>query len=78
LKTSRLFITFLLTQDELLAAFKDMSFSDLRTPAAIIDRNAFARNCQAMKDRVEHFGAIFRAHVKSHKVSQLLESKSKN
>lgn len=45
--------------------FVGRSLSELRTPALIVDRAAFAQNCKEMDDRVEKLGMRFRAHVKS-------------
>ncbi len=40
----------------------------LRTPAFIIDRSVFARNCSSMSSKTMEWGASFRAHLKTHKV----------
>ena len=40
----------------------------LRTPAAVIDRAVFAKNCARMHRNAKEWGASFRAHVKTHKV----------
>jgi len=36
----------------------------------VIDRATFATNCALMHDRATHLGALFRAHVKTHKTSE--------
>ena len=55
-------------KDALLAAFRGKGLDALRTPAAVIDRAVFARNCVKMLQSAAEWGASFRAHVKTHKV----------
>lgn len=52
----------------LLDEFVGKPFEYLRTPAMIIDRAVFAKNCALMHERTKDWGAGFRAHVKTHKV----------
>jgi D-serine ammonia-lyase len=40
----------------------------LRTPAFVIDRAVFAKNCSLMHENAKEWGAAFRAHIKTHKV----------
>lgn len=40
----------------------------LRTPAFVIDRAVFAKNCARMHESAKQWGADFRAHIKTHKV----------
>lgn len=47
--------------------FVNKSITGLRTPALVIDRNAFAKNCERMHNVAHQWGAKFRAHLKSHK-----------
>jgi hypothetical protein len=56
-------------KDSLLATFGQKSLRSVRTPALVIDRAIFARNCAKMHENAEHLGAQFRPHLKSHKVS---------
>lgn len=53
---------------ELYKTFKGKPLQSLRTPAAVIDRALFAKNCALMYDAVKVWNADFRAHVKTHKV----------
>lgn len=41
---------------------------ELRTPALVIDRAVFAKNCAKMHTNAAGYGAAFRAHLKTHKV----------
>jgi D-serine deaminase-like pyridoxal phosphate-dependent protein len=43
----------------------------LRTPAFIIDRAVFAKNCARMHANAKEWGAAFRAHIKTHKVRKV-------
>ena len=60
------------TQDRMASELKKRyvgtSISDLRTPAFIIDRSLFEKNCSAMIKKSKDWGATFRAHLKTHKV----------
>jgi hypothetical protein len=40
------------------------------TPAMVIDKTVFERNCKRMKQRREALGWEFRTHVKTHKTSE--------
>ena len=55
-------------KDKLVAAFKGKPLNALRTPALIVDRAVFRRNCELMHENAQQWGDVFRAHVKSHKV----------
>ncbi|KAL1303275.1 hypothetical protein AAFC00_006684 [Neodothiora populina] len=44
---------------------------DCQVPAAVLDVAAIRRNCKAMLDCVNALGVFFRAHVKTHKTTQL-------
>jgi hypothetical protein len=59
------------SKDDLLVAFQNQSVQSVPTPAFVIDRAIFARNCARMHEAVKGLGAQFRAHVKSHKVCLL-------
>jgi D-serine deaminase-like pyridoxal phosphate-dependent protein len=52
---------------ELVKAFVGKPLSSLRTPAIVLDRTRFARNCEAMSASCVRQGITFRAHVKTHK-----------
>lgn len=54
--------------------FRGKSLNALRTPAVVIDRAIFARNCARMHEHARQWGAAFRAHVKTHKVSVTADS----
>ena len=55
-------------KQDLVDEYKGKNLDALRTPALIIDRAVFARNCAKMHKLAKDLGARFRAHVKSHKV----------
>jgi D-serine ammonia-lyase len=54
----------------LVGSFAGKTLDDLRTPAFVIDRNVFAKNCAKMHEKAISWGAGFRAHLKTHKVSK--------
>lgn len=56
----------------LVAEFAGKYLSELRTPALVIDRALFAKNCDEMHANAAGYGAAFRAHIKSHKVKLIL------
>jgi hypothetical protein len=56
----------------LVAEFAGKHLSELRTPALVIDRALFAKNCDKMHANATGYGAAFRAHIKSHKVKLIL------
>ncbi|KAI0778245.1 putative serine dehydratase domain-containing protein [Trametes elegans] len=57
-------------KQDLVDEYKGKSLNALRTPALIIDRAVFARNCAKMHEHAKALGARFRAHVKSHKTPE--------
>ncbi|KAM5536235.1 hypothetical protein V8D89_010134 [Ganoderma adspersum] len=57
-------------KQDLVDEYKGKNLDALRTPALIIDRAVFARNCAKMHDLAKTLGARFRAHVKSHKTPE--------
>jgi D-serine ammonia-lyase len=65
-------------KQELLNEFAGKSLKALRTPAMIIDRNIFAQNCARMHEKAAQWGANFRAHLKTHKVSSPTQIYSRN
>ncbi|EJD04107.1 uncharacterized protein FOMMEDRAFT_140172 [Fomitiporia mediterranea MF3/22] len=50
--------------------FVGKPLSDLRTPALVVDRAVFTRNCARMLGTAHEWGADFRAHLKSHKTAE--------
>ncbi|EXJ95499.1 hypothetical protein A1O1_00621 [Capronia coronata CBS 617.96] len=59
------------SKDALLEAYQNRSLHEVPVPAAVIDVGKVKANCQAMLDAVEELGVSFRAHVKTHKTSEL-------
>ena len=53
----------------LVAEFAGNHLRELRTPALVIDRHVFSKNCARMHDNAAGYGAAFRAHLKTHKVT---------
>lgn len=51
--------------------FKGKPLNALRTPAMVIDRAIFAKNCARMHEAAHAWKAAFRAHVKTHKAHRL-------
>ncbi|KAI0257106.1 putative serine dehydratase domain-containing protein [Lactifluus subvellereus] len=51
----------------LAAEFIGKHLWELRTPALVIDRAVFAKNCAKMHANAAGYGAAFRAHLKTHK-----------
>ena len=47
------------------------TLNDVHAPAAIIDLAVVTRNCRLMLETAEKLGVAFRAHVKTHKTTQL-------
>jgi D-serine deaminase-like pyridoxal phosphate-dependent protein len=45
----------------------------LRTPAFVVDRAVFAKNCRKMLENARDWGATFRGHLKTHKVGTLVK-----
>ncbi|KAI0275097.1 hypothetical protein BC834DRAFT_851006 [Gloeopeniophorella convolvens] len=54
----------------LVAEFTGKSLDELRTPAFVIDRAIFAKNCARMHANAAGYGAEFRAHLKTHKTAE--------
>lgn len=57
------------SKQALLCEYLGKPLNALRTPAAVIDRAVFAKNCARMHKNAKEWGASFRAHVKTHKVT---------
>jgi D-serine deaminase-like pyridoxal phosphate-dependent protein len=60
------------SKETLVSQFKGRELNTLRTPAFVIDRHIFASNCARMLVSSKEWGASFRAHVKTHKVSSIV------
>lgn len=60
-------------KDALVQLYANKPLSSLRTPAFIINRDIFAKNCDEMHRKAREWGAHFRAHVKTHKVGRMNE-----
>ncbi|KAI0052860.1 hypothetical protein FA95DRAFT_1532211 [Auriscalpium vulgare] len=58
------------SKDALVAEFRGKFLKDLRTPAFVIDRAVFAKNCARMHENAVGWGAGFRAHLKTHKTAE--------
>ena len=69
-------LSFLPDKDALLERYLGKPLDTLRTPAMIIDRRLFAQNCSSMHLKAREWGASFRAHLKTHKVSLVLSTHS--
>ncbi|KLJ11005.1 hypothetical protein EMPG_13709 [Blastomyces silverae] len=59
------------SRDALKAQFVGRMLRDVDGPAAIIDVAVARRNCQLMLDAADALGVLFRAHVKTHKTTEL-------
>ncbi|ESK97938.1 alanine racemase [Moniliophthora roreri MCA 2997] len=57
-------------KEALVEHYVGKSVDDLRTPALIIDRSVFARNCAKMHEKALSWGTGFRAHLKTHKTAE--------
>lgn len=57
-------------KEDLQATYLGKKLEEADTPAAIIDVAAARRNCQSMLEACDALGVRFRAHVKTHKVSE--------
>ncbi|KAI0963631.1 hypothetical protein AcW1_010244 [Taiwanofungus camphoratus] len=57
-------------KQELVDEYKGKALNAIRTPAVVIDRAIFARNCALMHENANQWGATFRAHIKSHKTAE--------
>ena len=58
-------------KDILVKEFVGKPLEALRTPAFVIDRAIFAKNCARMHENAQKWGTGFRAHLKTHKVWSL-------
>ncbi|KIW24410.1 uncharacterized protein PV07_10127 [Cladophialophora immunda] len=58
-------------RDALLQAYQAQSLHDVPVPAAVIDVAKVKANCISMLNAVEELGVSFRAHVKTHKTTEI-------
>ncbi|THH11192.1 hypothetical protein EW145_g795 [Phellinidium pouzarii] len=58
------------SKQALLEEFLGRRLADLRTPALVVDRAVFTKNCARMHETAQGWGANFRAHLKSHKTAE--------
>lgn len=58
-------------KDALIQSYRGRSLHDVPVPAAVIDVAKIKVNCQAMLGAVKELGVSFRAHVKTHKTSEM-------
>jgi len=56
------------SKDALVTEFVGKPLNALRTPAFVVDRAVFAKNCRKMHENARDWGATFRGHLKTHKV----------
>jgi len=68
--TTPLSLLTLPSKDALVKEFKGKNIKTLRTPALIVDKEQFKRNCERVTGETEKRGMGFRAHVKSESVEQ--------
>jgi D-serine deaminase-like pyridoxal phosphate-dependent protein len=55
--------------EELKRQYVGRMLQDIDGPAAILDVAAARKNCELMLNAADALGVLFRAHVKTHKVS---------
>lgn len=58
------------SKEALTEAFVGKPLTSLRTPCAIVDVAKVKANCARMHKIAKDWDSLFRAHVKTHKVSQ--------
>ncbi len=59
------------SKDNLLRSYHNVSLHDIPAPAAVIDIAKVKANCSAMLNAVKELQVSFRAHVKTHKTTQI-------
>lgn len=62
-------LTALPSKAALVNAFVGKKVSSLRTPAFVVNKAIVTKNCAEMQKNASKWGARFRAHIKTHKVS---------
>jgi D-serine deaminase-like pyridoxal phosphate-dependent protein len=68
--TTPLSLLTLPSKDALVKEFVGKNVNSLRTPALIVDKSVFKRNCERVTKETERRGMGFRAHVKSESTSR--------
>ena len=63
--TTPLSLLTLPSKDALVKEFVGKNVNSLRTPALIVDKSVFKKNCERVTKETERRGMGFRAHVKS-------------
>ena len=63
--TTPLSLLTLPSKDALVKEFVGKDIKTLRTPALIVDKSVFRKNCERITKETERRGMGFRAHVKS-------------
>lgn len=58
-------------RDDLLKAYVNSSLQDVSVPSAIIDVAKIKENCHAMLNAVKELDVSFRAHIKTHKTTEM-------
>lgn len=65
-------------QEALRARFVGKQLSEVPTPSVILDLRQVAVNCARMLEAADNLGLQWRAHIKTHKVKQVLNLHTKN
>lgn len=68
--TTSLSLLTLPSKDALIKEFVGKDIKALRTPALIVDKSIFKKNCERVTKETERRGMGFRAHVKSESLCQ--------
>ncbi|KAL2199380.1 putative serine dehydratase domain-containing protein [Corynascus similis CBS 632.67] len=58
-------------KDQLRAQFVGKTLSDVPTPSVVLDLSKLEINCERMLEATERLGLLWRAHIKSHKTTEL-------
>lgn len=61
------------SQGQLKSLYVGRSLTDIPAPAAVVDLAKVRHNCKLMLNAVEKLGLSFRAHVKTHKTSEITQ-----
>ncbi|KAL2158020.1 hypothetical protein VTH06DRAFT_4830 [Thermothelomyces fergusii] len=58
-------------KSQLRSRFVGRTLSEVPTPAVVLDRAKLELNCERMLEATERLGLLWRAHIKSHKTTEL-------
>lgn len=58
-------------KEQLRAKFLGKTLNEVPTPSVILDLAKVEVNCERMLEATERLGLLWRAHIKSHKVTEL-------